>query len=423
MGVLVISKQEQVIEANPAYKTITGIEDAAARQDLAVQCLDVKAPALLAALRTALTQGRTTILEETPFRHNSQTRFLDARCSPLRDKRGDIIGAIASLQDITELTELKTMIQYLQEYNDRIIDSSPAGILVTDTMGIITKINAAHERISGRPKEEILGRILYKNYAPNASKAVRDGFRDVIATGKARSFRYQLYPSTRKGIQYFHIRLGPLKDDRNNTIGVVQVIDDVTKEVTLQRELHQYAKNLDEKVAELHTSYIEVGKVNRQLASVIDIENLMPDREDRSLDSVYQIIEAITMILGGEFACFRLEDSSARGQTHLLLHGKNKLIRRSDPGLAKLPAYISLAQSRGLPFQVVNLTKEESSGIQLQHLTQPIISISYFPIHQESGVLICFTKRAEFSNLDIDLSKTFIKRISQLLQETHTLEK
>ncbi len=80
---------------------------------------------------------------------------------PVKDKKGQVIGAVAVFRDITEfmsltqqVTDLKSMKSMLQA----IIDSSDDAISVVDANGVGILINPAYTRLTGLTAEEVIGK-------------------------------------------------------------------------------------------------------------------------------------------------------------------------------------------------------------------------------------------------------------------------
>ncbi len=76
-------------------------------------------------------------------------------------KHGKIIGAVAVLQDISELESISRELENVKELNDEmdaIIESSHDGIYLTNGDGITLRLNEAFERLTGFQRNELIGR-------------------------------------------------------------------------------------------------------------------------------------------------------------------------------------------------------------------------------------------------------------------------
>ncbi|MDD3364787.1 MAG: sigma 54-interacting transcriptional regulator [Syntrophomonas sp.] len=89
----------------------------------------------------------------------SGRKFLSNR-TPIY-KNGKLAGAVAVLQDISEIENISRELEYVKELNrelDAIIDSSFDGLYITDGDGLTLRLNKAYERITGVSESEFIGR-------------------------------------------------------------------------------------------------------------------------------------------------------------------------------------------------------------------------------------------------------------------------
>ncbi|HAA90171.1 MAG: PAS modulated sigma54 specific transcriptional regulator, Fis family [Thermoanaerobacterales bacterium 50_218] len=168
---------------------------------------------------------------------------------------GKIVGAVAVLQDISELEAISKELSYTKELSrelDAIIESSFDGIFVTDGSGKVLKVNQAYERITGIKKEEVLGRTM--------QELVEQGFYDrsvtleVLKTGKAQTIVQEV--KTGKTIL---VTGNPIYDTNGNIFRVVTNVRDITELNRLQQEV--------KRMQELQQHYEEViNKLRLQVA-------------------------------------------------------------------------------------------------------------------------------------------------------------
>ncbi|MEN6462815.1 MAG: CBS domain-containing protein, partial [Syntrophomonas sp.] len=74
-------------------------------------------------------------------------RFFLSNRSPIK-KDNRIIGAVAVMQDISELDKMSAELRNVKELNDAIVESSYDGLVVTDCKGSILRYNKAFERLA-----------------------------------------------------------------------------------------------------------------------------------------------------------------------------------------------------------------------------------------------------------------------------------
>lgn len=84
--------------------------------------------------------------------------YLMAVASPLQDRRGNIMGVIESIRDITERKKAEDANNRLRNLLRDTIDSMHSIIVCIDVDGIINQWNIEAERFAGRNREEALGR-------------------------------------------------------------------------------------------------------------------------------------------------------------------------------------------------------------------------------------------------------------------------
>jgi transcriptional regulator with PAS, ATPase and Fis domain len=87
-------------------------------------------------------------------------RFFISNRSPIL-KEGKIIGAVAVLQDISEIEKISLELEHFKELTkelDAIIDSSFDGLYITDGNGLTLRVNKAYERINNINANLFLGK-------------------------------------------------------------------------------------------------------------------------------------------------------------------------------------------------------------------------------------------------------------------------
>lgn len=76
---------------------------------------------------------------------------------------GEAVGAVAVLQDVSDLEAISTELEYtklIYEELNAIIESSYDGMYVTDGQARTLRVNKAYERITGLKREEVIGRSM-----------------------------------------------------------------------------------------------------------------------------------------------------------------------------------------------------------------------------------------------------------------------
>ncbi|MGE6258959.1 sigma 54-interacting transcriptional regulator [Heyndrickxia sporothermodurans] len=163
---------------------------------------------------------------------------------PMINDKNEIIGAIAVFKDITEVVNLAEEITNLKEIQtmlEAIIQSSDDAISVVDENGRGILINPAYTRITGLPKEQVIGQPATADISEGESMHLK-----VIQTRRAiRGTKMRVGPSKKEVI----VNVAPIIVD-GILKGSVGVIHDVSEIQALTKELdraRQIIRNLEAK--------------------------------------------------------------------------------------------------------------------------------------------------------------------------------
>lgn len=102
---------------------------------------------------------------ETGEYHENEIRTLDGRIwfikgYPVKDDKGEVIGAIEVTTEITEKVKLEQKVRLQQKYFEGIFEFSPLAMAIIDKDGKILRVNPEFEKLFGWKEEEIRGRLL-----------------------------------------------------------------------------------------------------------------------------------------------------------------------------------------------------------------------------------------------------------------------
>lgn len=172
----------------------------------------------------------------------------------------EIIGAVAVLQDITELEEISEELQYTKRLNtelDAIIESSFDGLFVIDEQGVVLRFNNAFERITNLCKEELIGKNL--NELIESGIFTESASLQVLAKGEAVSIVSD-YAENKKVL----ITGNPVFNENGAIFRVVTNVRDIT-ELTALRQKLEHVQGLSQHYAnqlqELRIKYLDNHKM------------------------------------------------------------------------------------------------------------------------------------------------------------------
>lgn len=181
---------------------------------------------------------------------------------PIRDKEGNMIGAMAVFRDITEIIELASQVtnsKEMQSMLEAIFNSTQDAISVADQNGIGVMVNPAYTRVTGLSSEEVIGKPATVDIAEGESIHLK-----VLKSGKPiRNARLKVGPYKKEVI----INAAPIIVD-GDLRGSVGVIHDISEIKELTEELNQ-AKQIIRKLEAKYT-FTDIVSVAPNMQEVID---------------------------------------------------------------------------------------------------------------------------------------------------------
>jgi PAS domain S-box-containing protein len=168
---------------------------------------------------------------------------------PLNSEETDLLQAIAGQaataflngQLFTSLHEKAAELQRLTDYNENILESMDSGILVLDLDARVVRWNRAMESLSGKRREEVLGRSLDEIFPESFMEALRGslvlGQHEVIAN----IYKLHLPAAVGRGLMV-NVSVAPFQVDSGERHGSILILDDVTARVRLEEQLQHSEK-------------------------------------------------------------------------------------------------------------------------------------------------------------------------------------
>jgi len=160
--------------------------------------------------------------------------FISNRTPILED--GEIIGAVAVLQDISELENISRELENVKELNremDAIIESSHDGLYLTNGKGTTLRVNEAFENLTGVPANEMVGL--------NVEDLVRE--RGIVSESVSALVLQEKKPVTiiqRTLAGRTALTTGtPVFDRKGRIFRVVSNVRDITELMNLKQQLEQ----------------------------------------------------------------------------------------------------------------------------------------------------------------------------------------
>ncbi len=210
-GVIIVDREGRVTTANVAARIFVAETGRSIADWSAARWIDAEGretPILLAEAHIpralageSVREGRTMRVELA-----GGARFILCDAEPLRDEAGTITGAVMTIADITELRQAQTAIEDARgeaiRRMERVIDSLPINVALTDPDGRFVYVNESPVRALGLQMEDVIGKFGWE------SPWIHDG-----ETARITREEYEKGIRGEVARREFSIRLGPDSDD------------------------------------------------------------------------------------------------------------------------------------------------------------------------------------------------------------------
>jgi len=184
-------------------------------------------------------------------RDGSECAIADS-CAPIRDRDGQVIGAVLVFRDVTGEYAAQQALRDHQFYTRSLIESNIDAIMTTDPSGIITDVNQQMVALTGCTRDELIG-TPFKNYFTDPERA-EAGIKRVLSEKKVTDYE----------LTARHKRDGDTVVSYNaatfyNADGELQGVFAAARDVTERKRLDQV---LQDKNTELESARFVAEKAN-----------------------------------------------------------------------------------------------------------------------------------------------------------------
>jgi len=184
--------------------------------------------------------GETVSYEMVVPFAKSRPRFLHGVYVPDKNARGEIIGWIGSIIDVTARKRTEAAAMRLAA----VMQSSHDAVVAKDLNGIITDWNQSAERIFGYKAREIIGKSILTLIPKERQSEETEILRKIRSD---QSIDHYETIRRRKNGKLIEVSLtvSPIKDLKGKVIGASKIARDITKQKQTERRLAEQARLLD----------------------------------------------------------------------------------------------------------------------------------------------------------------------------------
>jgi PAS domain S-box-containing protein len=203
--------------------------------------------------------------ETVQVRKDGMRLLVSLSVSPICDSDGAIIGASTIGRDVTSQSRAREAARSMIESSlDSLVSISPAGK--------ITDANAATVRLTGVPREELIG-TSFSSYFTDPRKAERI-YQLVFSEGMAMDYPLTMHRRDGTATEVLY-NASVYRDGEGKVLGVFAAARDVTKQVQAQRAVAEEQSNALERLAELERfQRLTVGRELKMIELKKEVESL-----------------------------------------------------------------------------------------------------------------------------------------------------
>jgi PAS domain S-box-containing protein len=161
-------------------------------------------------------------------RPDGETRWVHARGRTLAGPDGSGVRLLGAANDTTGEREGATRVT-------RVLEAMPAGFYSLDRDWRFTHVNAEAERLLGRTREQLLGRVLWDDWPAANDSVFEESYRTAVRTGVPVSFD-AYYPAPLDG--WYELRAWPSPD------GLSVYFTEITERRRMQEQAERSARRL-----------------------------------------------------------------------------------------------------------------------------------------------------------------------------------
>jgi len=381
-GVIAADTKGRVMFMNPVAEALTGWRQEEAKGKALEEVFDIineeTGKAAENPVKKVLREGTVVGLANHTIliAKDGTRRPIDDSGAPIRDGKGNIIGAVLIFRDISRSKNLQDLIIQAKKEWEETFDIISDAITIHDKDFNIIRASKAAQKMLGLPFLKILSQKCYESYHGTICPPEKCPSCQTLKTGLPTTTEI-FEPNLKK---YIEIKALPRFDKNNQLIGLVHIVRDFTRRHQMEEELRamsltdeltglynrrgfltlaeqqlKISSRLKKGVLILYADLDGLKKINDRFGhregdiAIIEVANILKE--------IFRESDIIARIGGDEFVVFRIKTTdespeilNARFQKQLKAHNAKRDRDR------KLRISIGIVHySRGCPYSINEL--------------------------------------------------------------------
>lgn len=256
---------------------------------------------------------------------------------------------------IYDKTTLKGGVADAPDFYKGIIDALPVPIFYRDLNGIYQMCNKAHEKFTGRPKEEIIGKSVYDIYPKETADVYSKQDKELLQNQAVQVYETRIkHPNG--NIYNAILNKAVIRDSENRVIGIVGSINDVTELKKTEKRLEKVQETMEVSSHMLHKISAGIIMVDKEF-KVIDSNKSFAKLMGEEIEDLYETIPG----LKGANAKVLVPEVIFKMISNIMTSGENMLERDLE------------IQNKLLHIAVITLYKNRVVGAVIRDMSAPML--------------------------------------------------
>lgn len=249
-GVLIAGPDQLILTANAAFTAITGYTEAEIQGK---NCRFLQGPltdpGTVRKIRKKLNDGVEFSGEILNYRKDGSLFWNELIISPVKNDQGHLTHFVGITRDVTARKAAGEELLSSEQKLEITLQSIGDALIATDAEGLITRMNATAENLTGWPHTEAIDRSLSEVFhlaSHDSNTALENSWSVVMGPGEPFKKANQVAMFARDGREYrISLSAASILDPSGSMVGMVLVFRDVTEEYRVRQDLATTAELLE----------------------------------------------------------------------------------------------------------------------------------------------------------------------------------